>query len=295
MNAKRLQKHLPFLLAALLTAWAIGQIFRDEEWITALVFYIPSPVLGGLFLLAALISAFRRNFRHTIGFIVLSLAPLIVTICIENHFRPVRENPTPELKIVHWNVARGQLGIGGVLREIENLNADFYFLSEAPHSFDSLNGLHSLRLGTMLVLSELPVELEEDVSEGGVRKCLIKCGLPQQKMRVMFADVPSSIFFHRHPALMNMVDDLAQMKPDLLLGDFNAPRRSLAIDQLPSEYSHAYRSAGSGWSYTWPSFCPCLAIDHCIHSNSIIPTSYRLVSTICSDHRIQIFEFRLSP
>ena len=145
LNAKRLLKHLPFLLAALLPAWAIGQIFRDEEWITALVFYIPSPILGGIFLLAALISAFRRNFGHTTVFLALSLAPLIVTICIENQFLPVRENRTPELKIVHWNVARGQLGIDRVLSEIEDLNADFYFLSEAPNSFDSLNGLHSLR------------------------------------------------------------------------------------------------------------------------------------------------------
>jgi len=80
---------------------------------------------------------------------------------------------------------------------------------------------------------------------------------------------------------------LVEYRPDLVAGDFNAPRRSRAISPLPAGFAHAYDLAGCGWSYTWPVICPLYAIDQCIVSNSVRPIRYELgasstATTCCS-------------
>ena len=67
----------------------------------------------------------------------------------------------------------------------------------------------------------------------------------------------------------------------------------LALDALPEGYHHAYDQAGSGWSYTWPIPCPVWAIDQCIVGPRVQPLRYTQRSTTSSDHRMQIFDFRL--
>lgn len=82
---------------------------------------------------------------------------------------------------------------------------------------------------------------------------------------------------------------------DIVVGDFNAPRRSRALSPLPSGFVHAYEATGSGWSYTWPIPFPVYAIDQCILGSRISPVVYDLESSWRSDHRRQILEFTIQP
>lgn len=77
------------------------------------------------------------------------------------------------------------------------------------------------------------------------------------------------------------------------VGDFNAPRRSLAFSQLPTGFRHAYDAAGAGWSYTWPVPVSFLAIDQCIIGPRLKLVHYELQSTWMSDHRLQVVDFEL--
>ena len=86
---------------------------------------------------------------------------------------------------------------------------------------------------------------------------------------------------------------MADWEPDLVVGDFNAPRRSRALSPLPSGFVHAYEAVGSGWSYTWPVLCPLYSIDHCIVGQRIHPVVYNLESSWHSDHRRQVLEFTI--
>lgn len=79
--------------------------------------------------------------------------------------------------------------------------------------------------------------------------------------------------------------------PFWVVGDFNAPRRSRALCELPAGYRHAYDTAGTGCGYTWPVPIPMYALDHSLHSASIVPVRYTLESSVYSDHRLQIFDF----
>lgn len=291
---RRLAMRIETLLIALFTGWVIGQICRDKWWLTGLLFYIPSPVLFLGLLTAALIRGRRRQWRQSVQFIVLSLAPLYFVVAVENSFRgsPVSDGAAT-LRAVHWNVCSGHLGKSGIIETMHDLNADLYVLSEAPHPFPEIRGYQSQRVGTMQVLSKHAMEPAVDLNPENGRCYQIPWKTPATELTVLVADLPSSIRYHRHPMLNELTQQLADTQADLLLGDLNAPRRSLALADLPEGYQHAYRSSGSGWSYTWPSLLPVFAIDHCIHGERLASIAYALQTSPHSDHRIQVFEFAI--
>jgi len=107
--------------------------------------------------------------------------------------------------------------------------------------------------------------------------------------------VTSDLLVPRDPLLRRMRALMESERPDLVAGDFNAPRRSRALWPLPPGYSHAYLAAGRGWSYTWPVPCPLYALDQCIVSSAIRPLRYDLAADPASDHRIQLMEFLAGP
>jgi endonuclease/exonuclease/phosphatase family metal-dependent hydrolase len=91
--------------------------------------------------------------------------------------------------------------------------------------------------------------------------------------------------------LRRVTDVVVECRPDIIVGDFNAPRRSRALCPLPEGFSHAYDDAGCGWSYTWPVPCPVLAIDQCITGSRVKALKYDLGVSRHSDHRMQILDF----
>jgi endonuclease/exonuclease/phosphatase (EEP) superfamily protein YafD len=125
------------------------------------------------------------------------------------------------------------------------------------------------------------------------RSLLLEWDGPACPLKFLAADFTSRLEVHRDPQMRRLVAWIADLRPDLVAGDFNAPRRSLALSRLPPGYRHAYESAGSGWSYTWPVPVPVYAIDQWIHGPEVTPLDYRLESTTASDHRLQVFDFAM--
>lgn len=110
-------------------------------------------------------------------------------------------------------------------------------------------------------------------------------------MSFLVVDGPSAITVPRDPWLRELNELIAQRRPALVVGDFNAPRESRSLCELPDGYRQVYHSVGSGWGYTWPVPVPMYALDHTIHSPDIVPVRYELYSSLCSDHRRQVFDF----
>src|SRR5262249_21619073 len=104
--------------------------------------------------------------------------------------------------------------------------------------------------------------------------------------------LPSSLAIERAPLLARVRGLIEEGRPDLVVGDFNAPRRSLGLSELPDGYAHAYDAAGTGWSYSWPVPIPLWAIDQCVVGPRVEALRYDLRSTAASDHRLQRLEFR---
>jgi len=258
------------------------------------MFYAPTPLVLAMLGGAALLFLYLRQRRLAATFAALLLPPLLVMGLLENHVDNRQQDSAQELRLVHWNVYGCKLGLSNVQDKLLSLDADLIVLSETPNDFPRLNGYQAFQVENLVVLSKYALSEPVNLSQQDERLYACRWRSPQGDLVILFADLPSSIGRPRDPMLSRLTTTLQQRNAALLVGDLNAPRRSLALNPLPSGYRHAYDSAGSGWSYTWPSFLPMFAIDQCIHSTKITPLRYRLETAWSSDHRIQVFDFKLA-
>ena len=93
----------------------------------------------------------------------------------------------------------------------------------------------------------------------------------------------------------------ARRDPLVLVGDFNAPRRSRVFEILSGVLAdaHALRPAGAPRVRTFPSRMPMLRIDHAFVSPGVEVTSMRAVATplarMASDHLPLVIDIDLPP
>lgn len=296
-----------WILILAFALWSAGQVLRDLTWYTALCFYIPSPLMA-FALLWQSIWLHRRDRKRLAGvLVVLALFPLAFSAVIENQWvatpPPAAAENLPHVRLVHWNVWYARRGWEPILQRLAGLHADIYVLSEAPKSLDVSAVVAALgpeytvqRFEDMAILArgELHVHERRPIGRHGWGR-LVDWNSSAGPLRLLAADFPSHPRTHRARLLAELERQIVQQQPDMVVGDFNAPRRSPGLMTLPEGYRHAYLTAGSGWSYTWPVFCPLWAIDQCIAGPRAIPLHYELQSTLLSDHRLQVCDFAVSP
>lgn len=291
------------MLSLLTLMWCVGQIFRDVTWMTGLCFYIPSPAIAAVWLFFAIVALRCKRRGLAVAALVILVLPLAMMGVRENAIlrTPTRVGGSPSLRFVHWNVYRGHLGWEAIQQRLADERADFYLLSEIPRdaSFERLTTLRpdvtdatSIRIGIMAVWGLGQID---DLGwvwksrEAKVRR--LRWHSPQGLVTILAVDLVSDPLVHRTPVLTRLNALIEHYQPDIIAGDFNAPRESLALSQLPQGYRHAYWTVGSGWSYTWPMPLPVFALDQCLFGERITPMDYRIKSSRLSDHRLGVFEF----
>lgn len=289
--------------------WLVGQLARDRTWVSGLCFYIPSAALAALGVGLAGWFALRSATRLAVAAGLLGLVPAGFVVLAENQWTrpaaPAPARPGVRLRLVHWNIAYGLHGPDALVHELLRRRADAYVLSEVPRPFplDDLArrlgpGYSSVRFGSMAVIADGQlVDGQRLVRESNGLKIStvtwVRTGL---RLRIFPVDMASDLAVPRDPALRRLRAMIEKDRPDITVGDFNAPRRSSAIWPLPRGFEHAYTAAGHGWSYTWPVPLPLYALDQCIVSDrKIVPVRYALSSSKLSDHRLQTFEFQVRP
>lgn len=298
-----LNRHLVFRFMSLVFAlWCIGQIVRDRTWITALCFYLPTAIVfGGLCVVGVWqwASGARRQGKLSL---VAALVPAFFVIWVENSI--LRRAPAPptaaDYTLVHWNVASGRLGWNRIQQRLLEQCADIYVISEPPWTsqLESLatafgDACQSQRFGSMLVIAK------GRITNG---KWLVRSQQAQiysflwqyngDSLRVFTVDLISDITVARDPLLHQLVELAVEHRPDVIVGDFNAPRRSYRLANLAGGYRHAYDVCGHGWGYTWPVPLPVYALDQCILGPRINGQRYNLKTFFLSDHRLQRLEFQ---
>jgi len=290
-----------------LLLWIIGQIGRDSNAMVALLFYIPSvAVLIALF--TAWVIHVRTGNRIAARLTIAALlVPTYVVFHLENQWwRPkesVTQSSSSVLRLVHWNVASGNFRWTSAARQLVDQKADVYVLSEVPSQhqveawMEQLGTPYDLqRFGPMAIAVRGTITEHDclhDERDNIVYRVEIE--LSQSSLTLFIVDIYASPRSNpRNPVLQQLVQLIIDHSPHIVVGDLNAPRRSLALSRLPNGYRHAYHSAGAGWGYTWPVPLPVYSLDQCIHSGGVNPVNYDLRTTFCSDHRLQRFDFRIS-
>ena len=308
----RLATIAQILSIALVSVWVAGQIVRDRNWWMGLMFYFPTPVLVAWLTLLFAVSRNKRRF-----YLGLLTAPVLMLLGVENQWirrqSPEITDSSPAAvqsvskfdqtgnsfpqRLVHWNLARGMMGWEQQWRHIESLRPDIIVLSEIPQPFDAsmLPGFDVLTVDCMAVACHGAMTTSGTLIRGRVLQAYhVTCRLDEGSLELMVADMTSNVGMPRDPYLRQFVTLLEERKIDVSVGDFNAPRRSLAFSELPVGFQHAYEAVGSGWSCTWPVPVAFLAIDQCIIGPRTVPVNYELQSTMLSDHRLQILDFKMA-
>lgn len=294
---RALARSIPLLAGIAVSLWAAGQCYQDLTWLSGLCFYCPSSVLASG--LAALSLLQRKRIRAAICYALLAVPPLLCVLLVENHWiRPSTDDQsdtTTNLRVLHWNIARTVMGWEAQKQLIHSHDPGLIVLSET--SADVLDsdfpGFQVLRVRDMLVASSGRMHVSGSLVPGGALDAvLVTCELPGRALRLIVADMTSNLNVHRDLYLQPFLQVIREQQPDLIVGDFNAPRLSRAFRNLPEGWRHAYDAAGAGWSSTWPVPVPVLAIDQCICGPRLTPVRYELRSTLLSDHRIQILDCR---
>lgn len=284
--------------------WLVGQIARDRFWLTGLCFYIPSPAMAAIGLVATLVQGSRKNHRLATALGLMTLAPAALVSVAENQWtRPIPTHPAYErIRLVHWNIGYGDWGLAGAEQELVRRRAAIYVLSEVPLHYDleklaaRFGPYHqAVRMGAMAVIATGrlldPTRL---ANEYGLKVNTVIWEHGGRTLKVFAVDQTSDLLVARDPLLQRLRSLMVEHRPDVLAGDLNAPRRSRALCPLPEGFTHAYDDVGQGWSYTWPSLCPLYAIDQCIVSAKIVPVTYELTSNRFSDHRMQTLDFNIA-
>lgn len=291
--------------------WCYGQVRRDETWLTALCFYIPSPLLAAGLMGQAIWEWRARSRRLASFWCLLAGFPLLFTCYLENQWEPpprssLRGTSSPQqARLVHWNVWYARRGWPAVAAHLRNLQAQIYVLSEAPRELDLPAearrfgpNFTGLRFEDMVIFANGTVAVHERLGIGrhGWGR-IVEWQPPAEPqgnpaaVRLLAVDFPSHPRTHRAPLLAELRTLIEEHRPDLVVGDLNSPRRSPGLQNLPAGYRHAYEEAGAGWSYTWPVFCPVWAIDQCLLGPGFQAVHYELQSTVNSDHRLQVCDF----
>ncbi len=295
---------------AAVALWSLGQWAREATWITGLCFFVPSPALGVLGLCLSLWGWWRGSRWPAALLAALALVPLAWTAVIENHDgagarasrAPARQaqQATRIVRLVHWNACRGCRGAEEIARTIERWPADIYVISESPAAIDWARRAAAWSPGWQAVYREDAAVLARgdlrpgqtrgkdeswtfrvDWREGGVR------------LRLLVVDLTPRLSVARRPLLEWVRAQIGLDRPDVVVGDFNTPRRARGLSPLAPGFVHAYDAAGSGWSYTFPAGAALLAIDQCFVGPGLSVRSHRLVTTPVSDHRMQVIELEV--
>ena len=295
--------------AILFGGWCVGQVFLDRTWLTGLLFYIPSPVVLGCLAGAAIWNG-RTGFPRLSGVAILASMPVLFMILMaENHFRapttssdakPRSSAPASQVTLVHWNVASARLGWQRVRDKLTAQRAEIYVLSEPPapgrirqwQTTDLGADYDAKWFGKMFVVAAGTIHDERWlVRTRNSHVCSFRWSHKEMSMHVFGVDLISNLDVHRDPLLKQLNDLIQEHQPDIVVGDFNAPRRSYRLQHLPTGYRHAYDLAGTELGYTWPIPIPVYSLDQCIVGHDLQVLRYDL-QTSFSDHRLQRLEFR---
>lgn len=292
---------------AILLAFLAGQVLKDSTLPTALLFYVLAPpIVAPALLVIGFWPGFRKRRVATCLAASFALAPMGVSAFLDHaildHAAAAPHAAQRPLRVVAWNVAFVPFGAGPLAYRLRPYDPDLLMLTEfqswyAPRLAAALGSDRTARpMETMCLIARGAIEDARWVEADDRLQIFVADWIPEAspgRLRVMGVNLTSSPVIPRDPLLRRVLSAMENEKPDLVLGDFNSPRRSRALEPLPDGYVHAYEAAGRGWTYSWPVPLPVLAIDQTIVSARLEPLAYALYSTIVSDHRMQVFDFRV--
>lgn len=292
-------------LAAWIFATAIRLTVRDRIPYAATIFYATPPPL--LVVLALFVALRLRRLKWSRVARVVGIAGTIQFVawsCVA--FRGEQpEPPNDSLRIVFWNVSRGDFGYEDVAEQISSFDADIVTMTEsigrgqAPDFWRSACPDYTplpLSSGMTLLVRGDATLVEHDRAGPVCRWRVANVSVRGHSLRVAVVDFTSNPILFRQPGF-DALGELFERRGDrplILAGDFNTPIDSAVDDQLRQHATNAFEQSGEGFRETWPVFLPLMKLDQVWGNSHIRWHRCRHLWSLHSDHRPVVAEFTIS-
>lgn len=281
------------------TLFWIGWIVKDQHPRLIWFSYLPAVVVAGVGFIWLFLTL-RHRFRLAQLFMFATVIVCLFKVLVIDHrwHRPPDQLPAKNIRILHWNTARGMLGVESVMRTINDDVPDIVLISEPPRH-DTMTNIAFYALGMKHVFSDAGMSVASHYPVAFVDNIILPAGAgwhviietPAGPLEFAAVDLVSRPRMDRRPtieALVQWIDRRTNHLPLVIMGDFNIPHDATSLHPLRDRLNYAYEEHGRGWPYTWPVILPLYAIDHTWISHDVTVQDFRFKTAKFSDHKRQI-------
>jgi hypothetical protein len=292
------------VIALWIAGAALSDRFQPLQWLA----WLPSVVVvvaAAVALASAALSRSRRSIMVWSAALGLGLG---LAILLEHRLWRSCASPSDAdtIEILNWN-----------LRWVGEERAEaFWTAVEASHREVSLlsnpgrlllgergkrwtdRGLSVVVVGDFVLLSSIEI-IEARSLTGGARDVEIAlfrlrtdAGAP---LTIVAVDMPSDLAQGRMGAALQaraVLDRESLPEPYLAIGDFNATPGAASVRAMFPGFTDAFRTAGCGWSGTFPRTFPLWRIDQALAGPGLEVQSCELIDLGLGDHRAQRLHVR---
>ncbi|REJ71235.1 MAG: hypothetical protein DWQ29_23960 [Planctomycetota bacterium] len=302
-------------------------VVSEEWWISAALGYLPrAPYLIPSLFLIPLCLVCQRSFTWANVLCTIVVLGPVMGLCAPLERDPPPDNDSRVLTVVSCNAQNGASDLHRALREIEALHPDVVALQETKWGIDMLDEFfvdwESIHVGEYWVGSRFPLRLVGELNPEAFERSsglMVEVEAPQGTF--LLANVHLNTARHglselqwHSPLTGAGVDDFEwhqwrrqleaeetvallasrATRPQLLLGDFNAPTTSSLFAGVWNGYRSAFDTTAFGYGYTapcntsrfWPSNTPWLRIDHILCDSTWNVHACGIGESDGSDHRL---------
>lgn len=281
--------------AAALSARIIQLTIAERYWVTMLVTYAPQMLLLVPNALVLLLALRHRNRRFVmINLLLLAVFCVLMLDYDVPHGSAGSQHGT-RLSVMSYNIRHGDAGIERIARAIRQQKADVVCLREVrdldgrqflDYAISELGpGWHVCAAGDLAILSRYPAvgQMEHRVSSDpnwSVLQVVLNVkGRQVNVFNLHLSEIHPKYLMPSYgewfPAYATSTAKRRQSQTDVLLraiastkgpvvvaADLNTPPRGILYRRLTSHLTDAFRVAGHGFGYTFPTWLPMLRIDY---------------------------------
>jgi len=285
----------------LCTAFWVGRFLKDSDSALIWLYYMP-PVITGILGFIWLFLTIRNRMQLLQLYVFITVAFCFFKVLVLDHRwnKPPELLPENNIRILHWNTARGVLGVESIVRTMQDDNPDIIMMSEPPR-VDMLSDIAYHALGMEHIFTDAGMSLASHYPIKYLGNIILPAGagwharVETSVGPLDFAaiDIVSRPNLNRVPAMQALaqwIDNRTSSIPLVIMGDFNTPHDAASLKPLRARMLNAYEQAGRGWPYTWPVPLPLYAIDQTWIEPGMRVNDYHLSQTRFSDHKRQIVD-----
>ena len=287
------------LVFLVIASWLVGDgslWWQRLSWIPA-VALLP-PLLVALLSCLATSGRFGVVLRWMTGLLLLFSASWVAGV--DYGILRARAARPGDWALVHWNATSnwGRFRAGGVLEDMLELAPELIVVTNPGQRRWSEQDLrdrtgwdHVARNFAVLVVSRHPIrQCQVVLAAGGARVARVVIDRPLGAFDLWAVDFPSDPGKLRSAVFgqfASRVGGLGLPAPDLVVGDFNVPRNSLALRRCFPEMRNAFDLVGVGWYGTWPARAPLWQLDQVLLAPDCEGVRYEVFPTRVGTHRLQ--------